>query len=448
MKGKEVGEGEKRVWLGVHGAGGGSVEAEGGCKMTGGMNVRIGNMVVTVRGGKGKGVEKREVEKVVKKKVEEVVVVGKETGNSQGHIVVTCTQPVKKLVRMYRSHEKDLKWAYNGVVTSVINGEAIPMVQNRIKDAGFTDLDIIPMDADRVFIRSLSGVDILQTIEVASEFFNLILANVKKWDKSAVPFQRGVWLRLYGIPLHPWNEYFFRLCVMDCGRYLRTDSGSLEKERFDFSRVLVSTTSLEIISLVDKLLINGILVEVKIVEEWGFSIGEDECLFEDVNDGNNEQHENEDIHVDPDVSNNVDTLVVKIVEELEATELKEDLEQIIPDSPKNNGDNVYAFPLVLHKVAAMPSAGPMGESGDHVDLGADVRSRCALPTVPTQGCVDGVPIQLVAHSNCGVSKPTIQRIRAMEYGLVTGSSSWSMEWLRDQVHGTVGIVSSSRKKGK
>jgi len=226
-------------------------------------------------------------------------------------------------------------------------------------------------------------VDILQTIELASECSNHVLANFKKWDKIMVPFQIGAWLRLYGIPLHAWNESFFKLCVMECGRYLRTDSCSLKKERFDFARVLVSTSSLEIISLVDKLLIDGILVEVKIVEEWGFSIGEDACLFEGNDDGNNEQPENEDIHVDPDGSINVDTLVGKIVEDLEATELKEDLDQIILVSLKNNGANVNVSPLVLHKVATMPRAGPMGESGNQMEFGAIFNSRCASPIVPT-----------------------------------------------------------------
>lgn len=86
-------------------------------------------------------------------------------------------------------------------------------------------------------------------------------------------------MRLYGIPLHAWNESFFKLCVLDCGRYLRTDSCSLDKERFDYARVLVATSSLEIVSLVDKLLIDGVLVDVKIVEECGFNIGEVACLF-------------------------------------------------------------------------------------------------------------------------------------------------------------------------
>ncbi|MCI49138.1 sulfate transporter, partial [Trifolium medium] len=57
--------------------------------------------------------------------------------------------PSMKLVRMYRSTMDDLKWARKGAVSTVINGEAVPLVQQRIEDAGFTDLVITPLGADK-----------------------------------------------------------------------------------------------------------------------------------------------------------------------------------------------------------------------------------------------------------------------------------------------------------
>jgi len=71
---------------------------------------------------------------------------------------------------------------------------------------------------------------------------------------------------------------------MDCETYLRLDDTSLDKGRFDYARVLISTPSLDIVSCVDNLLIDGKLVEIKIIEEWGFNIGEVACLFEDDED--------------------------------------------------------------------------------------------------------------------------------------------------------------------
>jgi hypothetical protein len=89
---------------------------------------------------------------------------------------------------------------------------------------GFTSLDIILMGADKVFIRSLLDKYVLMKVGETSDFFNHFFSSFVKWDKNVVPFQRGAWLRLYGIWLHAWNESFFKLHVLYYGRYLQTCS--------------------------------------------------------------------------------------------------------------------------------------------------------------------------------------------------------------------------------
>jgi len=69
-------------------------------------------------------------------------------------------------------------------------------------------------------------------------------------------------------------------CVFDCGQFLREDSHAMDKERLDHVRILMTTSSLVVVNVVDKILIDGVFLEVKLVEEWGFSLGEDTCLFE------------------------------------------------------------------------------------------------------------------------------------------------------------------------
>jgi hypothetical protein len=82
--------------------------------------------------------------------------------------------------------------------------------------------------------------------------------------KDVVVCERGAWVRIYGIPLHAWNALFFKLCVIDCGRFLRS---STSKEHFDYARVMLATSSLEVINTTDELLVNGVMVKFKIVEE-------------------------------------------------------------------------------------------------------------------------------------------------------------------------------------
>jgi len=165
-----------------------------------------------------------------------------------------------------------VNWAKHGYIGTVIDGASIPLIQNRVEDAGFKDIDIIPLEADKVFVHSLSGANVSEIVGNAKQFFDLIFYNMVHWKKEVLPFQRGAWIRLYGIPIHAWNESFFKLCVLDCGRYLRADNCSLNRERFDYARVLISTASLDAINITDQILVDGMLVEVKIIEEWGFNL--------------------------------------------------------------------------------------------------------------------------------------------------------------------------------
>ena len=123
------------------------------------------------------------------------VTVGEGSGKQQLPQSDTANQQLKRLVRKYRSLDRDLNWARKGLIGTVLNGEAIPVIQNRVEDVGFRDVDIIPLGADKVFIHSLSEVDIMQTVADAKQFFDLLFSNIVRWDKMAVPFQRGAWIQ-------------------------------------------------------------------------------------------------------------------------------------------------------------------------------------------------------------------------------------------------------------
>lgn len=221
---------------------------------------------------------------------------------------------IQKLLRTYRSCGDDLLWARSGFLANVIHGEAIRVIQLRIEDAGFSDIDVIPLGADRVFIHSASGVYVSAILEGAKDFFALFLTNIRKWDKERVPFLRGAWLRMYGVPLHAWNESFFKLCTLECGRFLRSDSCSVDKERFDYARVLVATPSLEVVNSVAKIVVDGEIVDVRIVEEWGFSFGDDACLFEPDDDSQSSLSDH-DAHICQENDFLVNDIVNDLVEE-------------------------------------------------------------------------------------------------------------------------------------
>jgi hypothetical protein len=170
-------------------------------------------------------------------------------------------------LRSYRAVSDDVVWAQHGVVATVANGEARSVVRRRLQDAGFTELDLLHLGGDRVLVRGPEGADVLAVLDQAKDFFHLCFSHWVRWEKAVVPFQRGAWVRIYGIPLHAWNLNFFKLRVMVCGRFLRSDSYIVARERLDYARVLISTTSLAVVKKVEQLLVDGSLVEIQIIEE-------------------------------------------------------------------------------------------------------------------------------------------------------------------------------------
>jgi hypothetical protein len=122
---------------------------------------------------------------------------------------------------------------------------------------------------------------------------------------------------LYGVPLNAWNVEFFKLRVFDCGRFVRADDCSADKDRLDFARVLIATSELDIVTRIERVLVDGVQVEIKIVEEWGYAMGEDTCLFEEDN-GSESSQADVDVGCDePEARRNVDLLVENLVDVLE-----------------------------------------------------------------------------------------------------------------------------------
>jgi len=189
--------------------------------------------------------------------------------------------PNRVFIPKYTSSASDVSWASKGVVVSVLCRNVIPVLQRQIFDAGFANLAIITLGADKVFLRSLDDIDVSIMLSEAADFFANFISKPVRWNKDTLVRERGAWIRIYGVPLYAWNYDFFKLCVYDCGRLMQIDDITLDRDRFDYARVLVATSSLDIIKHEASIVVDGVLFAFQIIEEWGYSMGEDTCLLED-----------------------------------------------------------------------------------------------------------------------------------------------------------------------
>jgi hypothetical protein len=260
--------------------------------------------------------------------------------------------------------------------------------------------------------------------------------------------------------LHAWNVEFFKLCVFDCGRFLRADSCSADKDKLDFARVLIATSDLDIVTKDVRILVDGVQVVIKIVEEWGYAMGKDTCLFEEENESEASQTDCDEGLVEPDVHRHVDLMVDDLAKEVTGKDNFDspgyrDVE--IPhktvDTPSDADDSdaedegteeIYSTPRDQGEVQPPPGLDLPGANKNHSSMpGAAPHihephdSPMARLSTGPGGPRGGVVARCVRASSC----PPTENRHALK-------GPWSWEWLADHNHGEAGVIFSASKRAK
>jgi len=174
-----------------------------------------------VGGGKVKGVLK----------VEEVV--GKEfdSGTDAGMKVMCKFMPFKD----------DITWVSKSILARLKNSYCLSVVQQSFVDMGFVDFKLISLGGDNVVLHPCVVGDVMELFKAAADFIGS-LDDCRPWTlDSIVIYERGAWVRCYGVPLHVWNNIFFLELATTQGRLLKIDDCTINKDRLDFARFLTST---------------------------------------------------------------------------------------------------------------------------------------------------------------------------------------------------------------
>ncbi|CAI8615089.1 unnamed protein product [Vicia faba] len=167
----------------------------------------------------------------------------------------------------YTAKEEDMNWAKKGFVGKVHNNDEVSLLQQKIMDVGIFSLEVIPTGRDKVFLKVHEDEDMQSLINDAKEFFQHWFVKLDEWYPEAVMKDRYTWIRIYGIPVHAWNRSFFEKLCATMGKLISVDKVTEEKRRFDFARCLVRTISMETINKLVRVMVNGRIFLMKMVEE-------------------------------------------------------------------------------------------------------------------------------------------------------------------------------------
>jgi hypothetical protein len=76
-------------------------------------------------------------------------------------------------------------------------------VQQKIIDAGFDNVRVLPRGGDNVVLFCPGNDDMMSVYRDATDFFNCFFTKIRAWSLSEdIVYERAVWLWIYGVPLH------------------------------------------------------------------------------------------------------------------------------------------------------------------------------------------------------------------------------------------------------
>jgi hypothetical protein len=65
---------------------------------------------------------------------------------------------------------------------------------------------------------------------------------VVRWSPQLVADSRIVWVKVFGIPLHVWDEDLFKKLGSVFGVFVDFDEDTISRKRLDFARIQISVS--------------------------------------------------------------------------------------------------------------------------------------------------------------------------------------------------------------
>lgn len=222
--------------------------------------------------------------------------------------------------------EEEMSWLNKCYVGFVHNPNAVYLLQDRLIDEGIFTFKVTPMGGDLVLIKPTEGEVFEDFVKDYEDLIETWFYDVRGWSPEMVAKEREAWIRCQGVPLHAWNSQFFEQIVGCLGSFISMDSGSMNGSSFDMARVMIRTSSWEVINRVIKVRINGLFYNIRLIEE-PFVENAFGIRRSSTNDGSKSSSSSDSLSlsnffVGSDMGNSIDTedevLIQQLLEEEEA----------------------------------------------------------------------------------------------------------------------------------
>ncbi|GAU42921.1 hypothetical protein TSUD_283440 [Trifolium subterraneum] len=256
----------------------------------------------------------------------------------------------KRVVEVYEAGENDMARLKKAFVGEVVNPGMTYNIQNAFHSQGYFGVKVTPLGSSLTLLEGQEDGEIQALLEDAQEWLNQWFREICPWKPEDVDTDRIVWLRVYGIPAHAWNDSFFAQVSKPWGTLMNEDDVTNKKLSMDVARLLIRTSCQKPVDEFIDVKINNKVFHLRVIED---SYGPMRLMVQQTQGQNGRE-----------ISEDGDDMEEE--EEEQQRRLMASEEKELENDSEGEGDNLIALNSVVNVIN--PPLNTFDQLGDKNDL--------------------------------------------------------------------------------
>jgi hypothetical protein len=173
----------------------------------------------------------------------------------------------QKVILKYEAEKKEMERLSKSFVGIVTNPGTTYNIQNAFHSQGYFGVKVTPLGANLTLLEGQEDGEVEALMADAKDWLEQWFSEIRPWNPKDVDLERIVWLRIYGIPVHAWNDEFFNQLTKPWGTFMHSDEVTRKKATMDVARVLIRTSCQKVIDEFCDVHINGNFFHLRVLED-------------------------------------------------------------------------------------------------------------------------------------------------------------------------------------
>jgi hypothetical protein len=140
-------------------------------------------------------------------------------------------------------------------------------IQEAFHSQGYFGVKVTPLGSNLALLEGQEEGEVEALMVDAKDWLDQWFKEIRPWNPNDIDLERIVWLRIFGVPIHAWNDDFFSQVTKPWGAFIKSDNVTCTKLSMDVARLLIRTSCQKPIDEFINVRINGVIFHIRVLED-------------------------------------------------------------------------------------------------------------------------------------------------------------------------------------